>query len=351
MTRWGERLQRVFYLGSPGRKETAVARVGVFGGSGYTGRELLRLLAAHPRAEIAFSTGSGGGRLPHEAGLERPADAYFLALPHGISATYAARLGQAFPKAVVVDLSGDLRLPTAEAYRTWYGHDHPAPQLVGRVPYGLTEVYRDRLREARLIANPGCYATSVLLPLIPLLRAGVVVEDDVVIDAKSGATGAGRTLREDLLFCEVDEDFSAYSPGRSHRHVGEMEAVLEERTGRGVQLTFCPHLLPVKRGILSAMYFRSRASVEEARQLLRAAYEGCPFVHVATDEASPRLSDVVGTNDCRISVHAGAPGRLVVFSALDNLLKGAAGQAVQNLNLAMGWTETDGLAVTSEARA
>jgi N-acetyl-gamma-glutamyl-phosphate reductase len=164
-----------------------------------------------------------------------------------------------------------------------------------------------------------------------------------VADAKSGATGAGRTAREDLLFCELAEDFSAYSPGRAHRHVAEIEAALAERTGRTVELTFCPHLLPVKRGILTALYVKPNVDVAELRDALKRAYDGTAFVHVV-DGAPPRLSDVVETNDCRISVHAAATGRAVVFSALDNLVKGAAGQAIQNLNLAMGWPETDGLA-------
>jgi len=304
------------------------ARVGVFGATGYTGRELVRLMRRHPRARVAFTTGSGAGHLAHEAGLDEAADAYFLAMPHGVSATYAARLREARPDAVVIDLSGDLRLPTADGYRRWYGHDHPAPQLLGRAVFGLCEAYRDRLRGARLVSNPGCYATSVLLPLLPLLGDKVIEASDIVADAKSGTTGAGRTPREDLLFSEVADDFSAYSPGRTHRHVGEIEAVLAERTGQAVELTFCPHLLPVRRGILTALYVRPRADLA--------------FVHVV-DGAPPRLSDVVETNDCRISVHAAAPGRAVVFSALDNLVKGAAGQAIQNLNLAMGWPETDGL--------
>jgi N-acetyl-gamma-glutamyl-phosphate reductase len=315
-------------------------RVGVFGATGYAGREAVRLLSVHPRATVAFTTGSGEGHLAHEAGLDQAADAYLLSLPHGISSTYAARLRAARPEAVVVDLSGDLRLPDAASYRQWYGHEHPAPGLLG-VPYGLTEIYRDRIRGARLIANPGCYATSVLLPLVPLVREGLVDADDVVIDAKSGATGAGRAAREDLLFCEVDEDLKAYSPGRTHRHVGEMEAVLADRTGKRVALTFCPHLLPVKRGILSALYLKTRASDAELSGALERAYAGSPFVKVVA--APPRLSEVVGTNDCRMSVHAAAPGRAVVFSALDNLVKGAAGQAVQNLNVALGWPEAEGL--------
>jgi N-acetyl-gamma-glutamyl-phosphate reductase len=318
------------------------ARAGVFGATGYTGQELVRLLRGHPRVRVAFTTGSTGGHLAHDAGLDQAADAYFLAMPHGIAASYASRLRETRPEAVVIDLSGDLRLPTAESYRQWYGHDHKAPHLIGEAVFGLCEVYADRLRGARLVSNPGCYATSVLLPLIPLLREGLIDPADIVADAKSGATGAGRTLREDLLFCELAEDFSAYAPGRAHRHVGEIEAILADRTGRKVELTFCPHLLPVKRGILTALYVKTRADAAELKRALLVAYDRTAFVHVV-DGAPPRLSDVVGTNDCRISVHAAAPGRAVVFSALDNLVKGAAGQAVQNLNLAMGWPEAEGL--------
>ncbi len=315
------------------------ASVGVFGATGYTGREALRLLAAHPGLRLAFATGSG--RLAHEAGLERHADAYLLCLPHGISATYAARLRATYPDAVVIDLSGDLRLPDASAYETWYGHDHPAPELLGHAPYGLTEITRASLRGARLVSNPGCYATSMLLPLVALLRAGVVEAEDIVVDAKSGASGAGRTLREDLLFCELAEDFSAYAPGRSHRHVGEVEAVLAAHTGHAPTLTFCPHLLPVKRGILTALYLRSRHTAGDVAEALRTAYAGEPFVRVVA--APPRLSDVNGTNDCLMSAQAAAPGRVVVFAALDNLIKGAAGQALQNLNVTLGLDERAGL--------
>jgi N-acetyl-gamma-glutamyl-phosphate reductase len=318
--------------------------VGVFGATGYTGRELVRWLSVHPRVKVAFTTGSGEGHLAHEAGLDREAAAYCLALPHGVAARYAETLRRARPDAAVIDLSGDLRLPTVDAYRKWYAHDHPAPALVGRALYGLPELYRDRLQGARLVANPGCYATSVLLPLVPLLLGRHVDAEDVVVDAKSGATGAGRTLREDLLFCELADDFSAYSPGRTHRHVGEMETVVEERTGARVALTFCPHLLPVKRGILSALYLKTGRTPDEIVAALRDFYGTSPFVKIVA--SPPRLSEVVGTNDCRISAHAAAPGRVVVFSALDNLGKGAAGQAIQNLNLAMGWPETAGLPVT-----
>ena len=249
----------------------------------------------------------------------------------------------------MIDLSGDLRLPTAAAYQKWYGHEHAAPELIGKAVFGLSEHYREALRGARLVSNPGCYATSVLLPLVPLLKDGLVEAEGIVADAKSGATGAGRSLREDLLFCELAEDFSAYSPGRTHRHVGEIESVLLERTGKAVELTFCPHLLPVKRGILTALYVKPTRELAELRRALESAYAGSPFVRVV--DAPPRLSDVVLTNDCRISLHAAAPGRAVVFSALDNLVKGAAGQAIQNLNLALGWPEAEGLPSAFETGA
>ena len=313
----------------------------MFGATGYTGREVLRLLAAHPECRVDFSTGSDGGHLPHETGLLREADAYLLALPHGVSARYAAALRERFPRATVIDLSGDLRLSTAAAYREWYGHDHPAPALLGHAPYGLTEVFRDRLRGASLISNPGCYATSVLLPLLPLLGARLVGACDVIVDAKSGASGAGRSLREDLLFCELQDNFSAYAPGRAHRHVGEMEPLLAEAAGEPVALTFCPHLLPVNRGILSALYLKTNREPAALAAALVAFYGETGFVRVVS--APPRLSDVQNTNDCLLSVHAAAPGRVVVFSALDNLVKGAAGQAIQNLNVAFGWDEALGL--------
>lgn len=323
--------------------------VGIFGATGYTGRELAGLLRRHPDLRVAFTTGTGEGHLAHEKGLARAADAYLLALPHGVSARYAAALRQSWPDAVVVDLSGDFRLPDTDSYRAWYGAEHEAPELLGRVPYGLTELSREEVRRARLVSNPGCYATSVLLPLVPLLREGLVEPGDVVADAKSGASGAGRTLREDLLFCELHDDFSAYAPGRVHRHVGEIEAFVRAAARADVALTFCPHLLPVKRGILTTLHLRARADVATIEAALEAAYDGEPFVRLV--DAPPRLSDVVDTNECRISVHEGAAGRVVVFSALDNLLKGAAGQALQNLNLALGLPETAGLPVLERARS
>jgi N-acetyl-gamma-glutamyl-phosphate reductase len=315
--------------------------VGILGATGYTGQEMRRLVARHPSLELAFTTGSGDGHLPHESASDREAGAYFLCLPHGVSGRYASLLRERFPAATVIDLSADLRFDRAEGYRAWYAEDPPAPGLLGQAPYGLTEVFRDRIRNSRLVSNPGCYATSILLPLVPLLREDLVEADDIVVDAKSGASGAGRTLREGLLFCEVSEEFEPYSPGRTHRHIGEVEAVLEQSTGKSASITFCPHLLPVKRGIQSALYLKARAPRERLLGALEDFYRGSPFVRVV--EKPPRLGDVVRTNLCHLSLHEGTPGRIVVFSALDNLVKGAAGQALQNLNVALGWDETLGL--------
>jgi N-acetyl-gamma-glutamyl-phosphate reductase len=313
--------------------------VGIFGATGYTGRELARLVSLHPSLRLAFRTGKG--HLEHEAGLGKPAKAYFLCLPHGVSGRFAGELRRTHPDSLIVDLSGDLRLPTEEAYRTWYGAAHPAPDLLGTAPYGLTEVFRGAIRGARLVSNPGCYATSALLPLLPLVKEGLVDARELLVDSKSGASGAGRTPREELLFCEVAEDLRPYSPGRAHRHVGEMEAVLLGQTSSPVGVVFCPHLLPVKRGILSSCYVKTDASAEDVAGFLRGYYEGSPFVRVVAEP--PHLSHVVFTNNCHMSVHAGTVGRIVIFSALDNLVKGAAGQAIQNLNVAFGWEETLGL--------
>ena len=316
-------------------------KVGIFGGSGYSGRELSRWLSRHPLASVAFSTGSSQPHIPHEEGLSRRADVHFLCLPHVTSASYVSKLIEAQPGALIIDLSGDLRLKTAESYKRWYEHDHGAPALLPLAVFGLTEVFRSEIRDARLISNPGCYATSVLLPLLPLIKDGLVEPDDIIVDSKSGASGAGRSLREDLLFCEVEGNFSIYSQGRKHRHIGEIEETIERSTGIRPTLTFSPHLLPVERGILSALYVRTKRSVDELRAALASYYEGSPFVRVV--DPAPKLKDVNYTNLCLMSVHEGAPGRAIVVSALDNLVKGAAGQAIQNMNVALGFEETAGL--------
>ena len=205
----------------------------------------------------------------------------------------------------------------------------------------FTEVFRKEIAAARLISNPGCYATSVMLPLLPLIKDGLIDPSDIIADSKSGASGAGRSLREDLLFCEVEGNFSIYSQGRKHRHIGEIEETIERATGTRATLTFSPHLLPVERGILSTIYVRTTRAVADLRSNLESYYAGASFVRVV--DPAPRLKDVNHTNLCLMSVHEGAPGRAILVSALDNLVKGASGQAIQNMNVALGFDETDGL--------
>ncbi len=325
-------------MGAANRKTVTV---GIFGGSGYSGRELSRWLPRHPHATLEFSTGSAKPHIPHEEGLSRAADVHFLCLPHGTSSGYVRKLKDTQPGALIIDLSGDFRLRTPESYKRWYGLDHAAPDLLPQAVFGLTEVFRPELRGARLISNPGCYATSVMLPLLPLVKERLVEPDDIIVDAKSGASGAGRSLREDLLFCEVEGNFSVYAQGRQHRHLGEIEETIERVTGVQPTLTFSPHLLPIERGILSALYLRTRRPIDELRSALSTYYAGSPFVRVV--DPAPKLKDVNHTNLCLMSVHEGAPGRAIVISALDNLVKGAAGQAIQNMNVALGFDETEGL--------
>ena len=315
--------------------------IGIFGGSGYSGRELARWLRRHRGVTVQFTTGSATPQIPHEEGLTRKAGVYFLCLPHGTSAAYASKLRALQPDALIVDLSGDLRLKSPEDYKRWYGHDHEAPALLNEAVFGLTEHFRDQISGARLISNPGCYATAVMLPLLPLLKAGLIEADDIIVDAKSGASGAGRSLREDLLFCEVEGNFSVYSPGRKHRHIAEIEETALRVTGVRPCLTFAPHLLPVERGILSSIYVRTHRPVEELRSAISQSYAGSPFVRLVDEP--PKLKDVNHTNLCLMSVNEGAPGRAIVFSALDNLVKGAAGQAIQNMNVALRFDETEGL--------
>ena len=313
----------------------------MFGATGYSGREIVRLLRQHPRAGVAFTTGSGAGHLDHEAGLDVEADAYLLALPHGVAARYAARLREARPDAVVVDLSGDLRLPDTEAYARWYGQEHPAPELLGQAVFGLSEVYRDRLRGARLVSNPGCYATSVLLPLVPAAARGSRRARRHRGRRQERGLGGGPLAEGEPPLLRGDRRLLRLLPGPHppprRRDRGGAEG--DDRARPRADLLPAPAAGEAGHPHRAARAHEGDAG--RARRTLVEAYDGAPFVHVV--DAPPRLGDVVLTNDCRISVHAAASGRAVVFSAIDNLVKGAAGQAIQNLNLAMGWDEDAGL--------
>ncbi len=329
--------------------------VGIYGATGYTGLELVRLLAGHPQANIRFATSeSSAGQSLRQSwplapdltlvpSVDAPLDAVqavFLCLPHTRSAPLAA---QALARGVrVVDLSADLRLDDPAVYAQWYKVEHPNPELLPR-PYGLPELGRDRLIGAECIANPGCYATSVLLATVPLARQKLLVPGaPLIVDAKSGVSGAGRTPKQNLLFAEVHGNFSPYNIGRSHRHLAEIEQVLAAEGSQAGPLVFSPHLLPTDRGILSTVYAQV-TDVDAARAAFTAAYAGEPLVRVLPDGELATLRHVVNTPGAALSLTPAGENLLIVVSVIDNLLKGAASQAVQNFNLMWNLPETTGL--------
>ncbi len=340
------------------------AKIAVLGASGYTGAELVRLLLRHPAADISLLTAERrAGKtmaevfpqfspyaLPVLSSLEQAdwetlgLDLAFCALPHGTTQQVIKDLMVRAPRTKVVDLSADFRLFDPAAYARWYGHAHFAPDLQKEAVYGLTEVYRDKIKAARLVANPGCYTTCAELALIPLLKAKAVDPDEIVIDAKSGMTGAGRAAKEDMLFSEVSEGFHAYGVGR-HRHMAELDQEFSLAAGHEVIVSFTPHLVPMNRGILSTIYVRGfKASPQDLHAILLKTYAKEPFVHVLPFGTVPQTRHVRGSNMAFIGVAADRiAGRAIICSALDNLTKGASGQAVQNMNLMLGLPETMGL--------
>jgi N-acetyl-gamma-glutamyl-phosphate reductase len=341
------------------------AKIGILGASGYTGAELLRLLIRHPRVEIALLTADRrAGQamrdvfpqfLPYDLPqlvsidsidwLEANLDLIFCALPHGTTQTVIQSIFLVAPAAKVVDLSADFRLHDTEAYARWYGHEHRAAELQRQAVYGLSEVYRREIKHAHLVANPGCYTTCAQLAVLPLLKAKAIVPDEIVIDAKSGMTGAGRAAKEAMLFSEVSEGFNAYGVGQ-HRHMGEIDQEFSKAAGREVTATFTPHLVPMNRGILSTVYVRGRRgrAPNDLHELLAKAYAKEPFVHVLPFGETPHTRHVRGSNMTFIGVaNDRMPGRAIVIAALDNLTKGASGQAVQNMNLMLGYPETLGI--------
>ena len=343
---------------------SAKAKIGVLGASGYTGAELVRLLLRHPNAEIVSLTADRrAGKtmadvfpqfapyaLPTLTSVEeadwhaRGLDLAFCALPHGTTQRVIKDLMARAPQTKVVDLSADFRLADPAAYARWYGHEHFAPELQKQAVYGLTEVYRSAIKSARLVANPGCYTTCAELALVPLLKAKAINPDEIVIDAKSGMTGAGRAAKEEMLFSEVSEGFHAYGVGH-HRHMAELDQEFSKAAGRDVVVSFTPHLVPMNRGILSTIYVRGlKASPQDLHAMLLKAYAKEPFVHVLPFGAVPQTRHVRGSNMTFIGIVADRiPGRAIIVSALDNLTKGASGQAVQNMNLMLGFPETAGL--------
>ena len=342
----------------------AKAKIGILGASGYTGAELVRLLLRHPHVDIVLLTADRrAGKpmadvfpqfapfaLPPLQALDEvdwPAlglDLVFCALPHGTTQKVITDLLARMPAIKVVDLSADFRIADPTAYAHWYGHAHTALELQKKAVYGLTEVYRAQIKSAQLVANPGCYTSCAELALIPLLQAKAIDPDEIVIDAKSGMTGAGRAAREEMLFSEVSEGFHAYGVGH-HRHMAELDQEFSKAAGRAVTVTFTPHLVPMNRGILSTIYVRSlKASPQDLHALLAKAYAAEPFVHVLPFGALPQTRHVRGSNMTFIGVAADRiAGRAILGSVLDNLTKGASGQAVQNMNLMLGFPETTGL--------
>jgi N-acetyl-gamma-glutamyl-phosphate reductase len=340
-------------------------RAAILGASGYTGAELIRLLLQHPHAEIAVLTGdSKAGQpisavYPHLRGLNLPdlltidavdwtaVDVAFCCLPHGASQKIIPSIPE---HVVVIDLSADYRLKDATVYETWYHEPHNSTDLLAGAVYGLSEINREDIATARLIACPGCYPTSIQLPLIPLLKLELVTPDTLVIDAKSGVTGAGRSLKQGNLYCEANEGVGAYGIG-NHRHCPEIEQGLSGAANRNVTVSFTPHLIPMNRGILSTIYASLDVgiTVQEVRNALARVYEGLPFVTVCAEGSPfPTTQQVRGTNRCMIGVYEDRqPGRVIIVSVIDNLLKGASGQAVQNFNIRFGFDETTGLGVAA----
>ena len=342
-----------------------MVRVGVYGASGYTGQELLRLLLRHPAAEVVAVTSrryagkSVADIYPAFTGLTdlmfmdaSPAEVagkcehVFLALPHAVSMSVAPLFLQAGKK--VVDLSADFRLRNADTYAAWYGR-HTAPDLLGEAVYGIPELYREAIRRARIVANPGCYPTSIILGLAPLLKEGWIEPSSIIADSKSGVSGAGREPQVASLFCEVAEAFKAYKVA-SHRHTPEIEQELSVLAGRELRISFTPHLLPISRGILSTIYaaLSKNASPETIHELFEDFYKDESFVRIYKKGAYPNISSVRGANYCDIGIAVDdRTGRVIVISAIDNLVKGAAGQAIQNMNLLWGMKENLGLEMIS----
>lgn len=335
--------------------------VSIMGGSGYTGVDLMRLIAGHPDLNLTavssrqhlgqpvaevFGALRGAVDLafcePDIDLLTNNVDLVFLAVPH--KAAMAAAPGLLGAGAKVVDLSADFRLRDQTVYEQWYG-PHTCPELLSQAVYGLPEFYRDQVRGAKLVANPGCYVTSVLMSMVPLLKAGLVNPQSLIADSASGVSGAGRSAKLNLIHGEIHESFKAYA-AEGHRHTPEMEQELSQAAGEPLRLTFTPHLLPMDRGILSTVYARpiGDATADHIRACWNEAFENEPFVRVLPVGVLSNTKHVRGTNIVDISVVTDPRSGLIkVFSALDNLTKGASGQAIQNANLMLGLDETAGL--------
>ncbi len=338
-------------------------QIAIIGASGYTGAELIRILLNHKEVEIAalVANSNAGQKIeqlyPHLEPFGLPElkkideidfskiDVAFGCLPHTTSQETFKKLlaDKKNSNLKVIDLSADFRLENPSDYQKWYGNEHIAQNLQPEAVYGLSEINRDKIKKSNLVACPGCYPTSALLPLIPLLENKLIKSEDIIIDAKSGATGAGRSLKQGTLFCEINESVKAYSVG-SHRHIGEIEQEVSKAAGNKIELEFTPHLLPINRGIISTIYVKlsEGMSASNLQDCLETKYEDEPFVNVI--EGDPNIKNVVGTNFCTMSVkESHTQGKAIIVSVIDNLCKGASGQAVQNMNIIFGFDEKEGL--------
>lgn len=337
-------------------------RVGIIGATGYTGGELLRFIFSHGGIKLTYVTShSFAGKTlpeiyPHYLNILEPVcrsfslgetvektDLVFCALPHGDSMDVVPLLLDVGLK--VVDLSADFRLTDADLYREWYKKEHCAPRLLGKAVYGLPEIYREEVKNSSFVANPGCYPTSVILSLAPLAAQGLVDWETLVVDTKSGTSGAGRVPSQALHFSECAENFRAYKVA-AHQHIPEVEQELGKLADQKVTMTFVPHLIPMIRGILSTAYLRLTVEMEEEeiREIYRDFYKNEEFVRVLPASVLPETRNVYGSNYCDLACKWDRrTGRLIVISAIDNLVKGAAGQAVQNMNLMLGLKEAQGL--------
>ena len=340
-------------------------KVAIYGASGYTGQELLRLLLRHPQAEVVAVTSRRYAGIPvsdiypvfvgltdlafvdaSPEDVAGAADIVFLALPHGVAMAVAPLFLKAGKK--VIDLSADFRLHDVATYEKWYSR-HTARNIIKESVYGIPELYGNEIARAKLVANPGCYPTSVILGLAPLLKANWIDDCSIIADSKSGVSGAGREPQVGTLFCEVDEGFKAYKVAQ-HRHTPEMEQEISILAGSDVKISFTPHLLPITRGILSTIYatLQKEVATAELIDLYRAFYKEKKFVRVYKAGTFPNISSVRGSNYCDIGLTVDArTSRVIIICAIDNLVKGAAGQAIQNMNLMCGLSEDMGLNMIS----
>ena len=336
-----------------------MVKVGVVGATGYTGEEIVAALLRNPSVEITALTGLVEKEAPFSElyprfanrislvcknldveEVARKADLVFLALPHTVSMKVAPQFLEKGKK--VIDLSADYRLPP-EIYKEWYKTEHTDKGNIGKAVYGLPELNRDKIKKANLVANPGCYPTSVILPLLPIVEKVAQAGSAIIVDSKTGATGAGRKASVELSFGEIDENLKCYK-ANEHQHMPEMEHVLSAASGKDVKINFAPHLLPIKRGIMSTIYISQEGlpDIKDLQKIFTDYYKDEPFVRVAEAGYMPQLSDVQETNFCDIGIKS-AGGMLIIVSVIDNLMKGASGQAVQNMNIMLSLDETAGL--------